>query len=123
MAQTIRYPDALVKGRKGFTQPLDERLLPALTEIIAERRRIGALTLCDVPKFGASLAWRALLDKLGFKHLIFHSLRATWVTRAALAGIPESVAQRFSNHGSVEVHRIYQRFQLSDLRFMLKRLG
>jgi hypothetical protein len=119
--QTIWYAAPKGGSKKAYRQDLDERLIPALREIIAERKRIGAQTLCDLPE-RASLVWRELLDRLGYPHLIHHSLRATWVTQAAIKGIPEGAAKTFSNHSSTAVHRIYQRYSPSDMSAFLKRL-
>jgi hypothetical protein len=117
---TIGYPDIQVKGGKGYSQPIDKRLMPSLTEIVEHRRSIGADTLCDLPAM-PSLMWRQFLDVLGIK-VSHHSLRVTWITKAALAEIPESIAQRFSNHSSNTVHRIYMRFTNADLAGMLDKL-
>jgi len=119
--KVVTYPDEIVKGRKGFTQALDDRVLPALREIIEHRRAIGSTVLCEFPQF-PSLDWREYLDRLGYPHLVHHSLRRTSITKAALAGIPESVAQRFSNHDSSDVHRLYMRFTAGDMASMLARL-
>jgi integrase len=67
--------------------------------------------------------WREFLDELGISDVSHHDLRRTWITRAALAGIPESVAQKFSNHARQTVHRIYQAFTTDDVAGMLERLG
>jgi integrase len=119
---TIYY--AAPKGGEGkaYSQPIDKRLLADLIDIVNYRPSIGATTLCDIP-FDASVQWRKFLDQLGITGVSHHSLRATWVTKAALAGIPESVAQKFSNHSSNTVHRIYQRFTSQDMARMLDRLA
>jgi hypothetical protein len=71
----------------------------------------------------ASLGWRRFLDGLGFRHLSHHGLRASWITKAALSGIPEAAAKRFVNHGSSAVHAIYQKITAGDLAPMLERLA
>jgi integrase len=71
-----------------------------------------------LPSLRSSL-WGCFLDELGFKDLVHHGLRATWITRAALAGIPESLAKRFVNHASSQVHAIYQKITATDLMPML----
>lgn len=113
----------LVKGDKPFTQPIDPRLLPELREIVAARRAGGHRSLCDLPPFGASLAWRRFLDGIGLQGLGFsqHGLRVTWITRAATSGrngqrgIFLAEAKRFVNHGSTSVHEGYQRLNADDV--------
>lgn len=104
----IQYPDRLVKGRQGFTQPIDPRFRPILEGLMAEARKAGETTLCKVP-WDASLRLRRSLDLLGFDHLVHHGLRVTWITRAAENGIPESQAMAFCHHESREVHRVYKK--------------
>lgn len=65
------------------------------------------------------MQWREFLDTLGLHHLCHHGLRATWITQAALRGIPESLAKRFVNHASTQVHEIYQKITATDLMPML----
>jgi integrase len=78
--------------------------------------------LCEIPIL-PSLEWRRFLDELGLKHLVHHGLRATWITRAALCGVPESLAKRFVNHASSQVHAIYQKITATDLMPMLDALA
>jgi integrase len=113
----IAYPAAKVKGGKAYSQPIDPRFFPILQELVAQRQATSPL-LCEIPLL-ASVEWRRFLDELGLKHLCHHGLRATWITRAALAGIPESLAKRFVNHASSQVHAIYQKITARDLMPML----
>jgi integrase len=133
--KTITYPQPKGGKERAYTQPIDARLLPELREIVVHRKKLGAKTLCDLPEFekvkdeaydgpgAASFEWRKFLDGLGIKDVSHHDLRRTWVTKAALAGVPESVACRFSNHSSVTVHRIYQAFTTSDMAAQLARMA
>jgi integrase len=120
--KTIHFEKPKGGRERAYTQPIDERLVPALTEIVKHRTAKKETTLCDLPDF-ASLEWRRFLDGLGITDVSHHGLRRTWVTEAAKAGIPEAIACRFSNHSSVSVHRIYQRFTTDDVASMLKRLS
>lgn len=104
----IEYPDKLVKGRKGYSQPIDERFLPILKRLVGRARELGSDVLCVVP-WDASLRLRRALDYAGCEGLVHHGLRATWITRAARAGVAESLAMAFCHHESREVHRIYKR--------------
>jgi integrase len=118
----IDYPSDKVKGGKGYSQPIDPAFYPILQELVAHRQQLAQPMLCDVPTL-PSVEWRRFLDELGLKHLVHHGLRATWITRAALAGIPESLAKRFVNHASSQVHLIYQKITANDLLPMLDALA
>jgi hypothetical protein len=120
--RVIVYPDSIVKGSKGYAQPIAPQFFDKLLEIANHRASIGASTLCDVPEI-PSVIWRELLDDLGLYHLSHHGLRATWITRAALRGIPEALTRRFVNHASQQVHEIYQRITATDLLPMLETLA
>lgn len=104
----IQYPDRLVKGHAGFTQPIDARFRDILHGLVAEARAAGETSLCKVP-WDASLRLRQSLNRIGYPHLVHHGLRVTWITRAAENGIPESQAMAFCHHESREVHRIYKK--------------
>jgi hypothetical protein len=110
----ITYPDNIVKGEKGYSQRLDPRVIPALKEIVAYRRKQGATVLCEMSPF-PSLDWRAFLDKLGYPHLVHHGLRVSWISNAARKGISEYKAMQFSHHDSADVHRIYMRIRPGDM--------
>jgi hypothetical protein len=120
----IHYSDSIVKGGKGYSQPIDPEFYPILCEIVEHRRKLGKSTLCELP-LCSSVLIRRFLDGLsenddGFKLLCHHGLRATWITQAALSGvITETLAKRFVNHASSEVHAIYQRITATDLLPML----
>jgi integrase len=120
--RTIFYPKPKGGSERAFNQTISKQLLPTLREIADHRKSAGKSTLCDVPDFGASIEWRRFLDSLGISGVSHHDLRRTWITKAALAGIPESVAQAFSNHSSTTVHRIYMRFTTADMAAQLDRL-
>jgi hypothetical protein len=120
-AKVIHWPREVMKHAKPLTQPIDARLLPELAEFVEQRRAGGYATLCDPPKM-PSLEWRRYLDGLGLRGLVHHGLRVTWITSAAVAGIPQSVAQRFVGHSSATVHAVYLRFSTGDVASMLERL-
>jgi hypothetical protein len=118
----ISYPNDTVKGRKGYSQPIDPEFFPVLQEIVAHRQKLGKATLCDIPgekEDPPSVQIRQFLDRLGLPHLLHHGLRASWITQAALSGMPESIAKRFVNHASTQVHEIYQKITASDMLPML----
>ena len=111
----LRITYRKTKGDKPFTQPLDRRAVPVLSEIVANRQKQGFRTLCDLPEM-PSVEWRRVLDDLKFPHLCHHGLRVTWITRAARSGkIPEPQARRFVNHASGTVHQLYQKLNADDV--------
>jgi integrase len=120
----INYPNDYVKGRRGYCQPISTVFYPMLLDIVKHRKSIRKSTLCDIPNHNnnevpASVQWREFLDTLGLHHLCHHGLRASWITQAALRGVPESLAKRFVNHASTQVHEIYQKITATDLMPML----
>jgi len=104
-AGVIHYPGHLVKGGEGFSQPIDARFVPILKRLVAAAT---GSTICVVP-WDASIRLRRSLDRAGLPGLCHHGLRATWITRAAQAGISESQAMAFCHHESREVHRVYKK--------------
>lgn len=54
--------------------------------------------------------------RLGLRHLTFHGLRVTYITRLARACMPLSAAMRLVNHASATVHAISQRLGVEDVR-------
>ena len=117
----IHYAQPKGGRDRAYSQPIDKHLLPKLAEIVEYRRSIGATTLCDLPVL-RGLHWRTFLNSLSILGTSHHGLRRTWITKAAIAGIPESAACKFTNHSSVDIHRLYLRYSTSDLASMLERL-
>ena len=109
----ITYPYEIVKGSKPFSHPIDQRVRPLLERI----RDSGAKLTCDMPpeKDVPSIVWHDFFEKNKIEDACFHCTRVTWITRAAIAGVPISQAMRFVNHGSEEVHRIYTKLQVDDI--------
>lgn len=130
--EIICYPKEIMKKQKeDFIQPMYGPFIPMLKKMVAYQERHGQKTLCEIPyaPYG-SLYWSTLLKKLGFRtgdeetDLCYHGLRTTWATIAAKSNVvPESMAMKFMNHHSIEVHRIYQRFAPKDLRAVLDNLA
>lgn len=110
---TITYPRTIVKGSKAFTHPIDARIRPLLEKL----QKDGAKMTCAIPpnKELPSKSWWRFFKKLGIRDVCFHCTRVTWITRAAIAGVPISKAMRFVNHGSEEVHRIYTKLKADDI--------
>lgn len=115
------------KGRNGkpkiHTVPIHPKVRPMLEKFAAEKRTFT----CDLPP-RASIHWHWFFkgrDEPGHKwesflpHLTFHCTRVTVITRWARAGVPISQAMRFAGHAREEIHRVYQRLQVDDLKACL----
>ena len=110
----IQYPPGVVKGHDGYSHPVDARFLPILKRLIADARVGGKDVLCEIP-WDASMRLRKALDRAKLPGYVHHGLRATWITRAAESGVPESLAMAFCHHASREVHRVYKRLSVIGL--------
>ena len=55
-------------------------------------------------------------DELNLPHLCFHCTRVTFVTRAQSRAFPQSKMMKLVNHASDEIHRVYQRLVVADVR-------
>ena len=55
-------------------------------------------------------------DELNLPHLTFHCTRVTFITRGAKQGVPQSPMMKLVNHASEEIHRVYQRLVVADVR-------
>jgi hypothetical protein len=53
---------------------------------------------------------------LNLPHLTFHCTRVTFITRGAKQGVPQSKMMKLVNHASEEIHRVYQRLVVADVR-------
>jgi len=108
----IFWPKEVMKGKKrDWVQPLDPRAALLLKPILESRRLAKKTTLAERPELYALLMRRWLdSEKLRIPKQL-HGLRATWITKAALAGVPEAVAMAYVHHAGPEVHRIYQRIK------------
>lgn len=116
----ITYPRAIVKGKTAFSHPVDARLVPLLRRLQADGREWTCEDFDAPRKAGEKMtlpskAWFHFFRKLKMKGVSFHCCRVTWITRACLADVPVAKAMRFCNHGSTEVHRIYQKLGAEDI--------
>jgi hypothetical protein len=111
-----------MKGKRAdWVQPLDPRAAILLKPIVEARRKAGKATLADVALLN-SIKMRRWLDGLGI-HKVHHGLRATWITKAALAGVPQAVAMAFVHHSGPAVHRLYQRVRPSQSAEFLQKIS
>jgi len=101
------------KGDRDFTAPLHPKLLPRLQKLKTK----GLSTTCELPRLPSKEWWR-FFKKIGLhqKGVSFHCTRVTVITRLIRAGKPENVVRKIVNHASTEVHRIYQRLGVEDVR-------
>jgi hypothetical protein len=55
-------------------------------------------------------------DELNLPHLTFYCTCVTFITRGAKQSVPQSQMMKLVNHASEEIHRVYQRLVVSDVR-------
>jgi site-specific recombinase XerD len=107
---------------RGFTAPLREELVPLFAKLKEERGE--GVTAYDFVSTGnqwdkpSKMWWRFFKqnDRLNLPHLTFHCTRVTFITRGAKQGIPITKMMKLVNHASEEIHRIYQRLEVADVR-------
>ena len=109
--RTVTFPNPKGGETKAFLIPIPASILPLLTHIVES----GALVTCLMPR-KASYRFRRLFDRIGMPNHTFHSLRITRVSRMRRAEVPRASAMRLVNHSSEIVHRMYDRFEMGDLR-------
>jgi len=109
--RTVTFPNPKGGETKAFLIPIPASILPLLTHIVES----GAKVTCLMPR-KASYRFRRMFDKLGMPNHCFHSLRITRVSRMRRAEVPRASAMRLVNHSSEIVHRMYDRFEMGDLR-------
>lgn len=119
----IVWPASVMKQGKTFVQSIDPEFLPALKRIVEHRRAIGESTLATLPKDPSpSLELRRFLDGIGLQGLSHHGLRVSWVSRAALSGVPLAVTMQFTNHSDRLVHQVYTQLAAGDVNQFFDRL-
>lgn len=101
------------KGDRDFSAPIHPKLLPRLQNL----QKKGLSITCELPRLPSKEWWR-FFKKIGLhqKGVSFHCTRVTVITRLIRAGTPENVVKKIVNHASTEVHRIYQRLGVEDVR-------
>lgn len=113
----IHFPTT--KGDKPFTVPMRAELVPMFERL--KKERPGGLAV-EFPEGVTRHWWYFFRERLKLPYS-FHCLRVTFISRLARAGVPATDAMRLVNHASLEIHRIYQRFQPEDLRASLQKLS
>ena len=73
----------------------------------------------------ASKEWWKFFKAIGLhqKGVCFHCTRVTVISRLIRAGASENKVQKIVHHASTEIHRIYQRIGVDDLRSELELLN
>lgn len=99
------------KGGKVHTAPLH----PQVAALARRALKAGQSTLLDTLPKKASLRWSRFFDRLGMKHLTFHSTRVTVVTRLARAGESKPKVMAYVGHASETVNDVYLRLSAPDV--------
>jgi len=119
----IAWPSSVMKQGKAFVQSIDPEFMPALKRIVERRRALGESTLTTLPRDPSpSLHLRRFLDGIGLHGLSVHGLRVSWVTRAALSGVPLAITMQFCNHSDRLVHQVYTQVAAGDVNQFFARL-
>jgi integrase len=121
-AKTMTLEKPKGGAERAFTVPIREELVPLFTRLKAERG--NDQTAYDFDATGSKwekpskMWWRFFKqnDELNLPHLTFHCTRVTFVTRGAKQGVPQSKMMKLVNHASEEIHRVYQRLVVADVR-------
>ena len=121
-AKTITLEKPKGGAERAFTVPLREELVPLFTRL--KQERTGDQTAYDFVGTGSKwekpskMWWRFFKhnDELNLPHLCFHCTHVAFVTRGAKQGIPQSKMMKLVNHASDEIHRVYQRLVVADVR-------
>ncbi len=105
------------KPKGGRKRAFGIEIYPEIADMIRAFMATKDKRLWEMPEKERGLnglIWRKFFDRLGFHHLCFHCTRVTFITRGALAGVPEALMMLMVNHASKEIHRIYQRLAAKD---------
>lgn len=101
--------------KRAFTfEILQMSLLPYLRSIAA--RAPMTWTKEEITGPPAGVIWREFFDGLGMPEICFHCTRVTFITWCHRQEIPETIVMQLVNHASTEIHRIYQRLNVSSVR-------
>ncbi|MFG1795833.1 tyrosine-type recombinase/integrase [Nocardia sp. NPDC049149] len=119
--QTTPGPGGLIdkgtKGNRARYVPIIEQIRPLVTELIALQRNNPDARLFTGPRGGrittAGLRdgthWDEVVAKLGYEHLVRHTLRHTGLTWYADAGVPLHRLQQIAGHADSRVTERYIR--------------
>lgn len=100
--------------RKLYPVPIPSGLRPVL--VAAKRRGRTVPPLVGEMNYRFNAVMKRAIGKTS------HSLRVSFVTRCARAGLSEQEAMNLVNHSSRLVHRVYSRLNLADARRAMARV-
>lgn len=112
----LPIPEMTFPSPKGgedmaFTIPVPTNLVSLFQRMKDQGQKY---TIEEFP-FQPSRKWQKFFRDVGLKHLTFHCLRVTKVTRMRREGVPREVAMRLVNHSTELIHLLYDRHRVSDL--------
>ena len=93
-------------------------IYPEIKEMIDAFITSGERWLWELPQKTRALTgllWTRFFREIGLPHLCFHCTRVTFITRGMTSGVSEGMMMKMVNHGSTEVHRVYQRAGSADI--------
>ena len=97
---------------RAYTVPVNDHL----HALIMDWRGRGRQWSVECPETQPAWRWSAFFKDIGLGQYCFHCLRVTYVSRGARAGVPENVMRMLVNHAGPTVHRIYQRYEPTQLQ-------
>jgi len=103
------------KGGRGkeFSIPIYGSIRPMITKFMEGKRQFIWDPHDNTP---ASIHWLKFWREIGIPGLCFHCTRVTFITRGMREGTPESLMMKMVNHASKLISRIYQRWNVEDVR-------
>jgi integrase len=105
------------KPKGGRKREFSIPLYPAIEGMLRDLRDSGEKRLWSLPaeeRVITGITWSKFFKRIGMGHLCFHCTRVTFISRGARHGISEAMMMKLVNHGSKEIHRIYQRLLPAD---------
>ncbi len=122
---TVRIRAGSAKNRKDATLPLPEGTVAALRLLRGDAQATAPVfaTIPLIRTFYLDLKRAGLQKSARFEGVDFHSLRATFATSLARAGVPLSQAQRLMRHSTpVLTSNVYTKFELVDAHAAVGRI-
>jgi len=127
---TFRNPKGGRGGNKDYTVPLHAELVGLFEELKCTRTLPDQRAYDPLPPEGASEWWtpsrafhRMFKGHPKLKHLTFHCLRVTFITRGAREHVDITIMMKLVNHATEAIHRIYQRLGVADMSEDLKKIS
>ena len=115
--RTITFRNPKGGPNRAFTVPMR----PELHALFEHLRQAGRVYTFEWPPM-PSKCWWMFFQRIGLGQYCFHCLRVTFITRGCRSGLGEREMMLLVNHASTTIHRVYQRWRVSDLRAPLDRI-